>query len=215
MAEGTSVKAHISDYTALLYDIEKIGIKVDDEDKAMVLWCSLPKSYKEKKETMLHSRESLTLEDVRSNLLVKSDIDNDLTTAESSHQDVGLFVERGRHKERNPSSGRTRSKSKHKNLTCNYCKKKGHIKADCYKLKNKKKAQPKGASSGEVNIAESYTGDVLYVTDGKDKFEKNWVLDTGASQHTRFESGLSRMSRLVEEVSWEKIMFARLPVLAQ
>ena len=31
-----------------------------------------------------------------------------------------------------PASG----KAKYKNLTCNYCHKKGHFKADCLKLKN-------------------------------------------------------------------------------
>ena len=53
MAKGTSVKTHISDYIALLNGLEKIGVKVNDEDKAMVLLCSLPKLYKGFKETML------------------------------------------------------------------------------------------------------------------------------------------------------------------
>jgi hypothetical protein len=31
MAEGTTLKSHISEYTALLNDMEMIGIKTDDE----------------------------------------------------------------------------------------------------------------------------------------------------------------------------------------
>jgi hypothetical protein len=162
--------------------MERIGIKVDDEDKAMVLLCSLPNSYKGFKETILHSRDSLTLEDVKNNLLIKSDIDLDSSKA-IGHENVGLFIDRGREKERNQNYDRSRSKSKHRNLICNYCKKKGHIKADCFKLKNKQKANQKGVPSGEANVVESEKGDVLFVSDGKDKFEKNWVLDTGASQH--------------------------------
>lgn len=137
MTEGTPLKSHISEYTALLNDMERIGIKTDDEDKAMVLLCSLPNSYKVFKETILHSRDSLTFDDVKNNLLIKSDIDLDSTKAGSSHQDVGLFVERGRQKEKSHHINKSRSRSKHRNLTCNYCKKMGHIKADCFKLKNK------------------------------------------------------------------------------
>ena len=37
MAKGMFVKAHISDYIVLLNDMKKIGIKVDDEDKDIVL----------------------------------------------------------------------------------------------------------------------------------------------------------------------------------
>jgi len=109
--------------------MERIGIKVDDEDKAMVLLCSLPNSYKG---FILHSRDSLTLEDVKNNLLIKSDIDLDSSKA-IGHENVGLFIDRGREKERNQNYDRSRSKSKHRNLICNYCKKKGQGTQPCCK----------------------------------------------------------------------------------
>ena len=90
----------------------------------MTLLCLFSKLYKEFKETTLHSRGLLSLEDVRSNLQVKFEIDNDLTMAKGSHQDVGLLVQRERQKERNRSSGRTSSKSKNNYRTYNYCKRK-------------------------------------------------------------------------------------------
>jgi GAG-pre-integrase domain/gag-polypeptide of LTR copia-type len=77
MVEDTTLKSHISKYTVLLNDMEMICIKTDDEDKVMLLLCSLSNSYKGFKETILHSRDSLTLEDVKNNLLIKSDIDLD------------------------------------------------------------------------------------------------------------------------------------------
>ena len=184
MTEGTPLKSHISEYTALLNDMERIGIKTDDEDKAMVLLCSLPNSYKVFKETILHSRDSLTFYDVKNNLLIKSDIDLDSTKAGSSHQDVGLIVERGRQKEKSHHINKSRSRSKHRNLTCNYCKKMGHIKADCFKLKNKQQASQKDVSTEEANVAESESeGDLLIVSNRNDKFETHWVMDTWASQH--------------------------------
>jgi gag-polypeptide of LTR copia-type len=48
--------------------MEKIGIKTDDEDRVIVLLYLLSNSYKDFKETILYSRDSLTLEDVKNNL---------------------------------------------------------------------------------------------------------------------------------------------------
>jgi gag-polypeptide of LTR copia-type len=100
MAEGTALKSHISEYTVLLNDMEMIGIKTVDEDKTMILLCSLPNSYKGFKETILHSRDYLTFKDVKNNLLIKFDIDLDSNKA-TNHENVGLFIERGREKKRN------------------------------------------------------------------------------------------------------------------
>jgi hypothetical protein len=73
-------------------------------------------------------------------------------------------------------------KFRHKNMICNFCKNKGHIKTNYFKLKEKKKANQKGPNE-YANVVEFESGDVLFVLDGKDKFKKNWVMDTGASQH--------------------------------
>jgi hypothetical protein len=49
-------------------------------------------------------------------------------------------------------------------------------------LKEKQKANQKGPNE-EANVAESESGDVPFVSYGKYKFEKNWIMNTGASQH--------------------------------
>jgi gag-polypeptide of LTR copia-type len=181
MIEGTTLKSHISEYTALFNDMEMIGIKTDDEDKAMVLLCSLHISYEGFKETIIHSRDSLTLEDVKNNLLIKSDIDLDSSKA-TNHENVELFIERGREKKRTQNYDRSRLKSRNKNLICNFNQNKGHIKANCFKLKEKQEINQK-VPNEEANVVESESSDVLFVSDEKDKFEKNLVMDTGASQH--------------------------------
>jgi hypothetical protein len=56
---------------------------------------------------------------------------------EKGSQGVGLVVDCGRSWHKTPKEGRTHSKSRHKDITCNYYKKKGHIKIDYFKLKNK------------------------------------------------------------------------------
>jgi gag-polypeptide of LTR copia-type len=214
LTEGTTLKSHILEYTALLNDLEMIGIKTEDEDKAMILLCSLPNSYKSFKKIILHSRDSLTLEDVKNNLLIKSDIDLD-SNKDTNHENVRLFIERDRENKRNQNSDRSLSKSRHKNLICNFCKNKGHIKANCFKLKEKQEANQKGPNE-EANVVESESGDVLFVSDEKDNFEKNWVMDTWVSQHM-----IPNRERFVtyepsdEGVLLGMITYARLLVLAQ
>jgi hypothetical protein len=64
-------------------------------------------------------------------------LDNEMTNIEKGSQGVGLVVDRGRSWHKTLKEGRTRLKLRHKDLICNYCKKKGHIMSDCFKLKNK------------------------------------------------------------------------------
>jgi len=69
--------------------------------------------------------------------------------------------------------------SKHKNLTCNYFHKKGHIRSECWLQKKK---QP------DTNITELVEGDekqcvVLSVIDGPVSNKDRWVIDSGYSQH--------------------------------
>ena len=57
-------------------------------------------------------------------------------------QDRNADDDRGRTQERNPrGKSKGRSKSSNRGKTCNFCKKKGHIKSECYKLQNKIKRE--------------------------------------------------------------------------
>ena len=145
MTEGTSIKTHISEFSSIIVDLQNLEVKIEDEDQALILLCSLPQSYKHLREIILYGRETISIEDVKQSLLSKDMIDNNLIGSSStlnSNQNDALFA-RGRPKERDSSNGqqRSRSKSRHKNLTCNYCKKKGHIKTDCYSLKRKQQCK--------------------------------------------------------------------------
>ena len=67
----------------------------------------------------------------------------------------------GRPKDKNSGEEkRKRSKSRNFNKICNYYKKKGHIKKECFKLQNKEKKfgnkqGEKSGKSGEANVVES------------------------------------------------------------
>ena len=69
--------------------------------------------------------------------------------------------------------------SKRKNLTCNYCHKKGHIRFECWFRKKKQ---------SDANVTELVEGDeeqcdVLSVTDRPVGNKDRWVIDSRCSQH--------------------------------
>ncbi|KAL5805697.1 hypothetical protein ACOSQ4_028430 [Xanthoceras sorbifolium] len=160
MAEGASIKSHIDEFSTVLMDLENMEISYDDEDQALMLLRSLPPSYKHFRDTLIYSRQTLKLEDVKAALFSKELIDKELGTSRNDSPAEGLLV-RGRTPDKSSSSNqrsRSRSKSRHINLTCNYCKKKGHTKSECFKLKNKqqnkdqKRDEPAEASISSVKV---------------------------------------------------------------
>jgi len=182
MMEGTSISDHIAEFTSILNDLGKLDVKVENEDQALLL-CSLPTSYKSLRDMMVYGREKISLEDVKGNQQAKLLLDNKITSVDKRSQGVGLLAERERSRDKTPMENRSRSKSKHNNLTCNYCKKKGHIKTDCFILKNKQKGH-RGVALEEVNVAmDDDTYDVLCVIDNYVNYKNAWIMDSGASQH--------------------------------
>ena len=143
MSEGASIKGHIEEFNSIIKDLENVDIKIDDEDQALQQLCSLPPSYKHFLKTLLYGRESITLKDVKAALLSKDILDKGLTGGSGEGQDLEAFVSRGCPKERSHNAGDkkvSRSTSRNKDKSCNYCKKKGHIKADCWKLQKKQQS---------------------------------------------------------------------------
>ena len=101
-------------------------VKYDEEDLGLILLCSLPPSYSTFRDTLLYSHDTLSIDDVYAGLSSFEKMKHLVIKTESQFE--GL-VARGRSQNRNTSGNtRGRSKSTNRNKTCNYCKKKGHIK---------------------------------------------------------------------------------------
>lgn len=45
MEEGSSLSDYIDTFNKIILDLEDANVNIDDEDKAMILLCSLPSSY--------------------------------------------------------------------------------------------------------------------------------------------------------------------------
>ncbi|KAG8479138.1 hypothetical protein CXB51_029778 [Gossypium anomalum] len=150
-------------------------------------------------DTILYSRESLTVDEVYNSLtlydkmkhlVVKLDSQGESLIARG-RQDRNANNDRGKTREQNPrGKSKSRSESSNRGKICNFCKKKGHIKFECYKLQNKIKreaANQKGKqpeNSGEADVVEDYSdGELLVASVNDSKVSEEWILDSGCTFH--------------------------------
>ncbi|KAG8499283.1 hypothetical protein CXB51_005781 [Gossypium anomalum] len=199
LEKGASVHEHLTVFKEILSNLEAMEVQYDKEDLGLILLCSLPPSYSTFRDTILYSRESLTVDEVYNSLtsydkikhlVVKLDSQGESLIARG-RQDRNTDNDRGRTQEQNlcgKSNGR--SKSSNRDKTCNFCKKKGHIKSDCYKLQNKIKreaANQKGKQPenfGEADVVEDYSdGELLVASVNDSKVSEEWMLDSSCTFH--------------------------------
>ena len=64
MIEDMSLKDHLTILKEVVFDLETMKVKYDEEDLGLILLCSLLSSYATFRYTILYSRETLTLEKV-------------------------------------------------------------------------------------------------------------------------------------------------------
>ncbi|MFQ6631149.1 hypothetical protein Gotur_009076, partial [Gossypium turneri] len=65
---------------------------------------------------------------------------------------------------------------------CRYSKKLGHVKADCYKLRNKKATESNEEDVASANLADESSDDFLLVsTSDNSKLKSEWILNLRCS----------------------------------
>jgi len=104
MVESKSISEQLAEFNKTLDDLANIEVNMEDEDKALLLLCSLPKSFENFKDTILYGKEgTTTLEEVQSALRTK-----ELTKFKDLKVDEGgegLNVARGRSEHRGKGKG--------------------------------------------------------------------------------------------------------------
>jgi hypothetical protein len=108
MKEGMPLCDHLDDFNRIILNLKNIDIKVDDEDQALILLCSLPDVFDNFVNSMLYGRDTISLADVKY-ALNSLELNTRLNGKGSDNQAEGLFVT-GRSK--NSSNFRGRSSEK-------------------------------------------------------------------------------------------------------
>ena len=164
-----------------------MDVKIEDENKAILLAVSLPSSYKHFKKILLHSsNETLSFEEVKASLLSKEKFDLKLHSNDKGEalDVIGKPFGKEGITRRNSCSKSILHKS---NKFYKYYRKQGHLVDEYYSLKNKKEIEEKNKQpqkSTETSIIDSESnGDVSCVTTSNNRCIVECVLDLGCTYH--------------------------------
>ena len=76
MHEGTPIKSHITKFFSIINDLDKIKVRIKDEDQILLLLCSLPSSYKSFREAIIYEDKStIKVNEVKEHIFNKDRID--------------------------------------------------------------------------------------------------------------------------------------------
>ena len=64
LSKGGSITAHLSKFKEIVGDLKNLEVKHDDQDLGLILLCSLPSSFGTFMDTIIYSREDLSLEEM-------------------------------------------------------------------------------------------------------------------------------------------------------
>ena len=82
MHEGTPIKSHIADFFSITNNLDKIEVKIEDENQELLLLCSLPSTYKSFKKAIIYGAKStFMINEIKECLLNKNKIDNQFTVS--------------------------------------------------------------------------------------------------------------------------------------
>src|SRR5436190_21808425 len=119
MEEGSAVKRHLDAFNSIIMDLGNVDIKVDSEDQALILLCSLPRSYDAFVDMLLYGKDSISLEDV-SSALKSRELKKSFSELQNVPTAAGLTT-RGSTRVKDK-----RSKGKSKEVACFVCREPGH-----------------------------------------------------------------------------------------
>ena len=194
MSESTSVTDHINVLNTLFSQLTTTDVNIAENERAELLLQSLPDSYDQLIINITNNNIDgrLRFEDVAGSILEEeSRRTNKEGIQENSKQVEALLTTRGRSMERGTSGSQNHGRSKsrrRKNFKCYNCGMKGHLKKDCWKLKNNPEKTP-GASTSQGCVANTSDdegilfGEVAISSKGTRQLTDVWIVDSGATWH--------------------------------
>ena len=172
MQEGSDLAEHINVFNQSVANLVKVEVTVEDEDRAIILLCSLPGSYEHLVTTLTYGKENIKLEDIVAALLAHDQRKKNNATGE--FLDDVLHV-RGDH----GSDEKKGKKKKKKGALCYKCFNHGHIRKYCPELK--KDGRTANAVIANRKDDSDSDGDLLTVS--TEKSCEAWLLDSANSFH--------------------------------
>ncbi|KAK9146344.1 hypothetical protein Sjap_006247 [Stephania japonica] len=177
---------HINAMNTLFSQLTSLSYKIESQKRAELLLQSLPDSYDQLIINLTNNllTDCLAFDDVAAAVLEEENRHKNKEDRQASSQQVeALTVMRGRSIERGPSGshnhGRSKAKSK-KNFKCHNCGKKGHLKKDCWSLKN---SDPQGNVASTSNDGATLCCEAATTTKSRKRFSDVWIIDSGATYH--------------------------------
>jgi gag-polypeptide of LTR copia-type len=162
MEEGCSVIDHINKFNEQVSRLLNAGETIKDEEQALLLLASLPKSFKPLVQSMLAGKSTLRLDEVTNTLKESQRMMGGEESSGDSHALAVENVERWRKKKSDQLGRRSRPRDM-STVRCYYCEKLGHTKNNCPELREdlqslkEERGKLKRASSANVITYEDDT----------------------------------------------------------
>ena len=167
MQEGADLTEHVNTFNRVISDLARIEVKVEDEDRAILMLTSLPKSYKGLVVTLMYGKTSITASEVNTALLSYDQREKKASVDGSAGVVDGRALMIG-----NNSGGKSKGKDK-KKVQCFSCKEWGHIRRKCPTWKK---------ANGTANVVANSDDSELLALESE-LFDEVWILDSGSSFH--------------------------------
>ena len=111
MTESRTTTEQLVDFNKILDDLENIEVKLEEEDKALLLLNSLPKSFEHFKDAILYGKDQdITLEEVQTSIRTKEMQKQQDSKSEDNGE--SLNISRGRSEKKGTRGKKSRSRSR-------------------------------------------------------------------------------------------------------
>ncbi|WVZ02271.1 hypothetical protein V8G54_023077 [Vigna mungo] len=178
MSESRTIEEQIAEFSKIVDDLENIGVKLEDEDKAVILLNALPKTFEHFRDALLYGKDQvITLEEVLTSIRTKEfqKLQDSKTTEEGAS---GLIAVKGKGKKQSGKEKKLNPDGT-KQVRCFKCQKMGHIKKFC---PEKGKAGRPQETADVAEASEGYESAGVLVASSEYP-QRSWVMDSGCSYH--------------------------------
>ena len=169
-----SIGDHISEFESLLYQLQKMETKIDDQMKVALLLVSI--SNHKGFESIIAAIKTMRSEDATWNYVTTRLLEEEitmktesLTSCEAKHVSDDVIAVAKYHK--------------NKDIICHYCKKKGHIASKCFQKARDERNRNKSRQNSYKLPEKARLAMAKTVSSNETKGNLNFAIDSGATEH--------------------------------